>query len=367
MGTSDNNKTKKELIDELDALRLKVCELEQNRFGPPFCASLETTERNEMKEMFQTIIDTVPVCIWWKDTDSRFLGCNQRFAVNAGYKSPQDIVGKSDYDMPWRKVESDWFVTWDRKVMEENRPYYHIVEPKQFADGKQAWLDTNKVPLRDSQGNVVGTLGTYEEITERKQTEEALAKAHIELAKAHGELTKAHDELTRAHEELEVRVQERTAELSVALDLAMEAERIKNEFFANVSHELRTPLTLNLAPLETLLMGATGPLTQQQQGLLKTMHNNSIRLLQLVSGLLDFSKLGAGKLDINPQPTDVNQLVEMIVTDFKPTAAQKLLELELATEPCELGVLIDSYVLERIVFNLLSNAVKFTPPGAACR
>ena len=69
-----------------------------------------------------------------------------------------------------------------------------------------------------------------------------------------------------------------------------EAERVKSDFFANVSHELRTPLSLILAPTESLLSGKHGEMSPVQQDLLRTVHNNSVRLLQMVSGILDFSK-----------------------------------------------------------------------------
>lgn len=126
------------------------------------------------KEMLQLVMDNIPQHIFWKDRDSIYLGCNRNFAIAAGVETPEAIKGKSDYDLAWKKEETDFFLEYDRRVMETNTPEYHIIEPQLQAGGKQAWLDTNKVPLHDPDGKVVGILDTYEDITERIQTEENL-------------------------------------------------------------------------------------------------------------------------------------------------------------------------------------------------
>ena len=126
------------------------------------------------KEMLQLVMDNIPQHIFWKDRESVYLGCNSNFAQVAGVGEPDAIVGKTDYDLAWKKEEADFFREWDRRVMKTNTPEYHIIEPQLQAGGKQAWLDTNKVPLHDPDGKVVGILGTYEDITERIQTEENL-------------------------------------------------------------------------------------------------------------------------------------------------------------------------------------------------
>ena len=128
----------------------------------------------DSQRMLQLVMDNIPQAIFWKDRDSVFLGCNRNFARDAGLDSPEDIVGKTDYDLAWKEEETNFYRECDRRVMENDTPEYHIIEPQLQGDGKQAWLDTNKVPLHDSEGNVVGILGTYEDITERMLMEELL-------------------------------------------------------------------------------------------------------------------------------------------------------------------------------------------------
>jgi signal transduction histidine kinase len=142
-------------------------------------------------------------------------------------------------------------------------------------------------------------------------------------------------------------------------------DRMKLEFLSTVSHELRTPLTLAMAPLESLLSGHFGPVDAKQEGLLRVAHDNAVRLLQMVNGLLDFSRLEAGKGEARRESLDPALLTSSLVADFRPIAANKGVSLELAAPEAGGFALLDRYLYERILFNLLSNAVKFTPAGGA--
>lgn len=139
-------------------------------------------ELRQSKQLLQLVIDNIPQGIFWKDRNLVYLGCNQNFARNTSVHSPDDIVGLTDYDLPWKKEESEWYKKCDSQVMESGVPELHIIEPLQKA-GKEHWVDTNKIPLRDAQGNVVGILSTYEDITERQQTEKALRQSEAKFQK----------------------------------------------------------------------------------------------------------------------------------------------------------------------------------------
>jgi len=128
----------------------------------------------DSRNMLQTVLDAIPASVFWKDRDLLYLGGNRTWLDAAGLKTTEEAAGKSDYDLPWEKQQADFFREVDRRIMESGIPEYDIVEPYLRADGTQAWAKTNKVPLRDAEDNIIGILGTYEDITERKRAEEAL-------------------------------------------------------------------------------------------------------------------------------------------------------------------------------------------------
>ncbi len=130
--------------------------------------------RRESQQMLRLVMDNIPQFIYWKDRNSVYLGCNRNFVQLVGVGNPENIVGKTDYDLPWKKEEANFFHERDRQVMETNTPKYHVVETLIRADGQHSLLGTNKVPLHDSEGNVVGILGTFADITERKQADEKI-------------------------------------------------------------------------------------------------------------------------------------------------------------------------------------------------
>jgi PAS domain S-box-containing protein len=120
------------------------------------------------------ILDEVPIILFWKDRNSVYQGCN-RFALEVcGLTSTHQIIGKTDYDMPWTEAEADWYRLCDRRVMESGQAEFNIIEPLRQANGQQVILNTNKVPLRDEQGNVTGVLISVEDITARQSAEAAL-------------------------------------------------------------------------------------------------------------------------------------------------------------------------------------------------
>lgn len=130
----------------------------------------------ESRQLLQTIVDTVPLRIFWKDRESRYLGCNPAFARDAGKDSPADLVGKDDFQMAWAQ-EAEQYRADDRRIVETGKPRLSYEEPQTTPDGRQIWLRTSKVPLYGPRGEAVGILGTYEDITEQKRRERRLALA----------------------------------------------------------------------------------------------------------------------------------------------------------------------------------------------
>lgn len=138
---------------ELDLLRARNAELERQ------------------VRQYQQVIDALPMTIFWKDRDGRFLGCNQHVADSAALASPSDVIGKTDSDMPWSAMAESYRAD-DHAVMASGKPRLKIIEELQQGDGKVIWLETNKVPLLDPQGQIYAVLGTYEDVTTRRSEED---------------------------------------------------------------------------------------------------------------------------------------------------------------------------------------------------
>lgn len=132
------------------------------------------------RSVLANILDSVPQSIFWKDCNGIYLGCNAVFAKAAGLPSPEAIVGKTDFDLPWPRMDTEAYRADDAEVIRNNRAKRHIVEPLQQADGSRLWIDTSKMPLTTLAGGVYGVLGVYDDVTERKAAESALRLAHSE-------------------------------------------------------------------------------------------------------------------------------------------------------------------------------------------
>jgi PAS domain S-box-containing protein len=134
----------------------------------------------ESRELLQAVLDNIPARVFWKDTDLRYLGCNPLFARDAGFENPEELLGKDDFAMAWRD-QAELYRSDDRAVIESGEPRLLFEEPQITPTGEQIELLTSKVPLRDARGRIVGVLGTYYDITERKRTQEAIRESEESL------------------------------------------------------------------------------------------------------------------------------------------------------------------------------------------
>lgn len=286
---------------------------------------------NELKDprgVLHLIIDNIPLFIFWKDLDSVYQGCNQNSATVAGLSSPEEIIGKTDYDLPWKREEAEFFRMCDRRVMDSAVGEYHIVEPQLQASGKKAWLDTNKIPLIDKEGHVIGILGTYEDITERVEQQEKLKHTN--------------EVLERANEEL------------------IKANLMINQFLATVSHEIRTPLN-GIIGMASIM--AFTQLSEEQEEYLRIINSSGDQLLAVINDILDLSKIEAGKIDLEDRRFDLHQAVTDTIDLFGPKALEKELALSYQFSSVPQYVSGDVMRFRQILSNLVSNAIKFTHTG----
>jgi PAS domain S-box-containing protein len=137
----------------------------------------------EKEEYLRIILDNIPQQVFWKNTDLVFLGCNKNWAEAAYLRSPEEVIGKTDFELLSDPEAAEFFRQQDRKIIDNNIPQLHFVAKKQrpAPDGSPIWLDISKIPIHDPKGNVMGIVGVIDDITQRKLAEEAL---YLEQQKA---------------------------------------------------------------------------------------------------------------------------------------------------------------------------------------
>ena len=201
----------------------------------------------------------------------------------------------------------------------------------------------------------------------RQQILDLLISTYEQAVQVNGELQARERQVI----ELNLRLAHHAAELEninreIArknLELA-EASRMKSAFIANMSHELRTPLNAIIGFTGALLMKLPGPLTPDQDKQLNTIRTSARHLLSLINDILDVAKIEAGKVTLQLESINCQDLVEQTTDSLRPLAEQKglILSLELPGEP--LRIESDRRALTQIIINLINNAIKFTDTGA---
>ena len=188
------------------------------------------------KTYLDNIVNNVPGAIYWKDINGIYLGCNQLEAKIAGLELPEEIVGKTDYDLCWKDTAHILRYT-DSRIMETLKPQEVIETVK--SDGKDIILLTNKAPLYDEQGTVIGIIGTSIDITARVEAEERERIAQVAKIAAEAQ-SKIEEEVKRA-----------------VMVLA-----------GSIAHDLRTPLvtlSMIIARFESYLPKLTGAENDEDQ------------------------------------------------------------------------------------------------------
>ena len=299
------------------------------------------TELKDSQRFLQLVMDTLPMAIFWKDADLCYLGANRTFSQDAGFEDPAMMIGKHDYNLPWKTEEADVYRKCDLRVITSNQAEIGIIETRLNANEAEIWLETNKVPLHDHNGTIIGILGTYQDITIRKEAEFVLQ---------------------RSKDELEQRVKERTLELELAKEAAEVASQAKSEFLSCMSHELRTPLNGVLGYAQILRRNSD--LTPQQRKGINTIFTSGKHLLTLINDILDLSKIEAGKLELSPTDIHLEMFLSGVEGIVRMRAVSKNIEFVYqALNHLPQGIIADEKRLRQILLNLLGNAIKFTDVG----
>lgn len=137
-------------------------------------------EVQRQASMLKVVLDTIPVRVFWKDLAGRYLGCNQLFAKDLGQESTLDLLGKTDSDMPWTGRADDYRLD-DRHVLASGRATLNFETMRLGVEGREKWRRTSKIPLPGLDGEIVGILGVYEDITAQKEIEGSLREQEARM------------------------------------------------------------------------------------------------------------------------------------------------------------------------------------------
>ncbi len=268
--------------------------------------------------------------------DGRLLDINSEFETILGIDR-SEAVGKTTTEL------GIWLDPKDR----EN------VLSRVRSEGKVKDLD---LQIRAKQGNIV---------TQRFSAVPIEIDGRSYLLSAFEDVTrqrKAEEELKQYHVHLEELVEERTSELSAANTKLKELDRLKSMFIASMSHELRTPLNSIIGFTGMTLQGMSGELNDEQKDNLTRAYHSAKHLLDLISDVIDISKIEAGRVEAYPEGFFLRKLVDDAVATVVPQLKDKALAIEVDVPP-DTYLTTDRRRLLQCLINFLSNAVKFTESG----
>lgn len=278
------------------------------------------------RRMLQLVLDTIPVRVFWKDRDSVYLGCNKLFANDAGLEHPHELIGKTDYDMGWAE-QADLYRADDKLVMESRNPKLNYEEPQTTPDGDKIWLETSKIPLTNNDGQVIGMLGSYSDITERKNSQKVLEEYKSTL---------------------EVQVKERTA--------ALEASNKELESYSySIAHDLRAPLRTIIGFSQIIAEDATEKLNKEELDALARIITAGKHMAELIDDILELSKITRSEMNI--APVNISDISREIVDNFHDDTRTRNIQWQIQDDMQDTG---DETLVRLLMQNLIDNAFKFT-------
>ncbi|MBL8152551.1 MAG: PAS domain-containing protein [Anaerolineae bacterium] len=295
--------------------------------------SRDVTERKRAEEevarsrsMLRLVLDSIPEYVFWKDQQSIFQGCNRMFAELLGMASPDDVIGKHDSDLVPSTLDMRRYAEEDHLVLSGQSPILHYEEDL-VLEGQHVYRFVTKVPLVNSQDEIIGVLGVVSDMTAQKNAEE---------------------EIRRLNEELEERVIERTQQLE-AMNAELEA------FAHSVSHDLRAPLRAINGFSQILLDDYGIQLDATGQEYLHRQRMATQRMGRLIDDLLQLSRVT--RREIHVEPVDLSAIAQEIAAELQGANPERQVRWDIQPGIMAEG---DAGLLRILLNNLLSNAWKFT-------
>ncbi len=291
--------------------------------GTDITAEAEAREKAaELQQRFITAVEHIPLGIALYDEKDRLVHCNELYRNTIKDVAEAETPGVTFETLLRARVARGEVgnIDGDEEAWVQARMERH----RNPGDAMEISLNQGPFQVREHRTPDGGTLVIMADITERQAAE---------------------DSLRRAMEEAEM------------------ADRAKSEFLANMSHELRTPLNAIIGFSQMLSMGLHGDLNEKQQEQIEYVVTSGEHLLDLISDILDISKIEAGRADLSEEPIQIDKMISDCVNMVKTKAAESSLLLQTEFQPDMPLLQGDQRMIKQILLNLLSNAIKFTPSG----
>lgn len=272
------------------------------------------------QKYYEDILRIIPGHVYWKDKEGRFLGCNLEQARDAGFSSCDEMIGKTDYDMPWG-IQAAYLQDIDRNVMKTEKAIT-LEEIFELPDGTKKIYLSSKLPLYDDINRVSGILGISIDITDRKKLEE---------------------------------------ELFIAKEAAEASNKAKTEFLENMRHDIRTPLA-GIVGFSEILNSKfdNAEFKEYTENLMASCH----ALRDLLNEVLEAVRVSGGEIPILKKKFNLSKIFEHLNNLYLAKAKEKNLNLNFIMNPnLPKFVLGDRIRLHRVILELIGNALNFTDKG----
>ncbi|MRG76252.1 MAG: PAS domain S-box protein [ANME-2 cluster archaeon] len=314
--------------------------------------------RRESEERFRTIVETAPSLLIITDTKGNNLYISPNCEEITGY-TQEELLGEL---LLWVH-EDDTLRAKElfERTFGEGLGYKNFEYKIVKKNGEVRYVSSSWDPLKVEDGKFKGIVFQTIDITERKQAEAELQKLNEELEVRVMERTNQLSESKQALENLVGDLNRTTNNLKSANVRLQELDHMKSMFIASTSHELRTPLNSIIGFSSVLIEGWMGEINPEQKEQLQLIHMAGEQLLALINDIIDISKIEAGKLETDIQEFRLKEVIDEAVSIVKNSIDEKELDLEVEVE--DTAIVSDRRRLLQCLLNLLSNAVKFTEKG----
>lgn len=314
--TLEQNKALEEARFELQEKNNQLHELNK-------ILEVQKSDISRVSKMLKTVIDHIPVGVFWKDKNLNYLGANSVFLQKLGMSSAEEIIGKNDFDLTVQQKAKKYRAD-DKMVIDSGKPILKIEETLPDANNVMHTTLTNKIPLLNEFNKIIGVLGTYEDITEIKEIQKKLLAAK---------------------------------------EKAEESDRLKSAFLANMSHEIRTPMN-GILGFAQVLQNQDLP-HETREKFLNIIQQSGLQLLGIINNLVDISKIESGQMTVTRAKVNLNELIKEQVQFFELEAKDKKVKLtyQLGADDQKALFYCDAQKLRQVFVNLINNAIKYTVEG----